>query len=120
MENIMNLDMKMEVEKTGVRFNFQGGLAEDIAKKLSDEKLEKIKELVDKLTQEIAEGLTDYEKSKQVDNKIEDLRNMLYGMLSEDEKKEVNEFHSIMEKLETKEERLAYAFQKLAKTIDKK
>lgn len=120
MENIMNLDMKMEVEKTGVNFDFKGGLANDIAEKLSDERIEKIKELLNAITHEIAEGLTDYEKSKQVDNKIEDLRSMLYGMLSEDEKKEIDEFHSIMEKLETKEERLAYAFQKLAKTIDKK
>lgn len=128
MEKIITIKMETIEKKGGVGFKYEGNILGKIADKLSDERIEKIKELVNEITSEISEGLAEHRilegiVSKNIGErkvKIDELQKTLYEMLSDDMKKEVDEFRENINKFETTEERLAYAFQELAKTMDKK
>lgn len=125
MEKILTLKMEMIKESKGINFKYSGGIVNEIADKLSDERLEKIKKLIREVTNEISEGLAIYEVLEELENEkteetINELKDELYKMLPDDMKKEIDEFRSNMNKFKTPEEKLMYAFQELAKTIDKK
>lgn len=127
MKNIVfEIGMDYEVKGNELVLDFSAGVKGRFNEVLTDDEFEIIKEA----TKDISKVLNDalirdfksemkekHEKEEERLDKIDKLQRELYELMSEDCKKEIDEFEKEINKLETDEEKAMFAFKELLKVM---